>query len=110
MQTVGKHNTKGPKEKAEQRHKIWEMYEQGKTVTEIARVLKCSISSVSSNLRRQKEKRLRIADYSKATLRDQFAMAALTGLLSSGDYSYDDVTKNAYYVADRMLEARHAKN
>ncbi len=45
------------------------------------------------------------------TLRDRFAMAALTGLLSQ--YPYDpakiqreDMTKTAYDFADSMLEAR----
>lgn len=45
----------------------------------------------------------------KPTLRDRFAMAALTALISSGKYSYDDVTNNAYYLAERMMEARDGK-
>ena len=45
------------------------------------------------------------------TLRDQFAMAALTGLLS--DNQYDDepdrVCEITYLYADLMMEARNAK-
>jgi len=45
------------------------------------------------------------------TLRDQFAMAALTGLLS---YEYqssaDQIAKEAYAVADAMLAARKEKS
>ena len=46
-----------------------------------------------------------------ATLRDQFAMAALTGLLASGrrDTSVEMIRENvpaAYKYADSMLEAR----
>jgi len=46
-----------------------------------------------------------------ATLRDQFAMAALTGLLANPDaakYS-NDRTEVAYELADAMLKAREAK-
>jgi hypothetical protein len=43
-----------------------------------------------------------------ATLRDQFAMAALTGMLAA-NYSGDRVAKSAYQVADYMLEARKEK-
>jgi hypothetical protein len=45
-----------------------------------------------------------------ATLRDQFAMAALTGMLSDphGD-PYQIVPKKAYQIADAMLEARKEK-
>jgi len=45
------------------------------------------------------------------TLRDQFAMAALTGLLANPDaakYSKDR-TEVAYELADAMLKAREAK-
>lgn len=41
-------------------------------------------------------------------LRDQFAMAALTGMLAA-NYSGDRVAKAAYQVADYMLEARKEK-
>ena len=44
----------------------------------------------------------------RATLRDQFAMAALTGMLAA-NYSGDRVAKSAYQVADYMLEARKEK-
>ena len=42
------------------------------------------------------------------TLRDQFAMAALTGMLAA-NYSGDRVAKSAYQIADYMLEARKEK-
>jgi hypothetical protein len=40
-----------------------------------------------------------------ATLRDQFAMAALTGLLTGG-FNYKAAAGVAYDVADAMMEAR----
>jgi hypothetical protein len=40
------------------------------------------------------------------TLRDQFAMAALTGLLADGNPSTDSNAKFAYQIADAMMEAR----
>jgi len=44
------------------------------------------------------------------TLRDQFAMAALTGLLASCKTDCVDVyVKDAYQMADAMLEARKEK-
>ena len=43
------------------------------------------------------------------TLRDQFAMAALTGMLAA-NYSGDRVAKAAYQVADYMIAAREEKN
>ena len=45
------------------------------------------------------------------TLRDQFAMAALTGLLSNPEYSHttSSLSKQAYYVADEMLAEREPK-
>ena len=43
-------------------------------------------------------------------LRDQFAMAALTGLLASCKTDCVDVyVKDAYQMADAMLEARKEK-
>ena len=45
----------------------------------------------------------------KLTLRDQFAMAALNGLLattSESGQSLEDYTKWAYKYADAMMEAR----
>jgi len=44
-------------------------------------------------------------------LRDQFAMAALTGLLNSGGMSGDPLedAAEAYEYADAMLKAREAK-
>jgi hypothetical protein len=44
----------------------------------------------------------------RATLRDQFAMAALTGMLAA-NYSRDRVAESAYQVADYMLGARKEK-
>lgn len=44
------------------------------------------------------------------TLRDQFAMAALTGLLAAPNVElWMDVSKQAYAIADRMLETRKEK-
>jgi hypothetical protein len=45
------------------------------------------------------------------TLRDQFAMAALTGLLSALEYGNpaDHIAQQAYAAADAMLEARKEK-
>ena len=52
-------------------------------------------------------------DINKETLRDRFAMAALTGLLSAEPdneiYDLRVVTLRAYQVADAMLEARRKK-
>lgn len=46
----------------------------------------------------------------KLTLRDQFAMAALTGLMyGTGPSSFGISAKWAYQVADAMLEARKEK-
>lgn len=44
----------------------------------------------------------------QTTLRDQFAMAALTGMLAA-NYSGDRVAKSAYQVADYMLAMRKAE-
>lgn len=42
------------------------------------------------------------------TLRDKFAMAALTGLLAYSDrwVSSDDIAKRSFGIADAMMEAR----
>jgi len=46
-----------------------------------------------------------------ATLRDQFAIAALTGLLANPDAAkYKDRAEVAYNYADAMLKAREHKN
>lgn len=45
----------------------------------------------------------------RETLRDKFAMAALQGLYASYNGNApdpDDISAEAYYVADSMLEAR----
>jgi hypothetical protein len=44
------------------------------------------------------------------TLRDQFAMAALTGLISRApDFMFPDLSQKAYRFADAMLEERKEK-
>ena len=49
------------------------------------------------------------------TLRDKFAMAALTGNLASCDSQYggfldgEELVKNCFKLADQMLEARKEK-
>ena len=44
------------------------------------------------------------------TLRDQFAMAALTGLISRArDFMFSDLSQKAYRFADAMLDARQEK-
>jgi hypothetical protein len=44
------------------------------------------------------------------TMRDQFAMAALTGLISrASDFMFPDLSQKAYRFADDMIEARKAK-
>ena len=47
----------------------------------------------------------------RPTLRDQFAMAAIQGILADGmtGGNYRQAAKQAYEVADRMLEARDAE-
>ena len=46
----------------------------------------------------------------QTTLRDQFAMAALTGLISRArDFMFPDLSQKAYRFADAMLEARKEK-
>ena len=47
---------------------------------------------------------------SSSNLRDQFAMAALTGLLANPrSHAWPDEASRAYEYADAMLEAREAK-
>ena len=45
---------------------------------------------------------------SNKTIRDEFAMAALTGMLAAGDYAYDhdNASRDAYLYADAMLGQR----
>ena len=43
------------------------------------------------------------------TLRDQFAMAALTGLISDSAWRFHDLAQKAYGFADAMIEARKEK-
>lgn len=45
------------------------------------------------------------------TLRDEFAIAALTGILARSSRTQNDeaVAEDAYEIADAMLEARKAK-
>jgi hypothetical protein len=48
----------------------------------------------------------------QVTMRDQFAMAALTGFMGSGDCAtgnHDATARLAYRFADAMLEARKEK-
>lgn len=40
------------------------------------------------------------------TLRDQFAMSALQGLLATNNFGKIDIAYQAYEIADAMLEAR----
>lgn len=42
------------------------------------------------------------------TLRDQFAVAALTGFLMNGDFSVETIPGLAYDMADAMLRKRNA--
>jgi hypothetical protein len=50
------------------------------------------------------------AEEKRNLLRDQFAMAALTGLIMrNGGLLPKIVAEDAYYIADAMLEEREAK-
>ena len=42
----------------------------------------------------------------RMTLRDEFAMAALTGLMTTPQYTYNVPASEAYKIADAMLEMR----
>ena len=47
----------------------------------------------------------------KPTLRDRFAMAALTGYVSANDEFYvDEIVKSCYIVADEMMKQREKPN
>ena len=48
-------------------------------------------------------KRLKGSSKENPTLRDQFAMAALTGLLANPNNTYGDKVKKAYEAADQMM-------
>ena len=48
-------------------------------------------------------------DINKETLRDRFAMAALTAIVSQDDDVPNGYAKSAYEIADAMLEARGKK-
>lgn len=43
------------------------------------------------------------------TLRDLFAMQAMNGLLSGNWYTFNEIAKSAYQMADAMLVARKDK-
>lgn len=45
-------------------------------------------------------------DSTRITLRDRFAMAALTGLIANGNHSRTEAPVRAFEIADAMLEAR----
>ena len=47
--------------------------------------------------------------YRKATLRDQFAMATLTGILAAGNPDRLAPVR-CYQIADNMIDARKLKN
>lgn len=47
-----------------------------------------------------------VANREIISLRDQIAIAALQGLLSSKPFNKVDITKSAYEYADEMLRAR----
>ena len=42
-------------------------------------------------------------------LRDSIAMAALTGLAHSGNWTIEGMAKQAYAIADAMLAARESR-
>jgi len=45
----------------------------------------------------------------RATLRDQFAMAAMQGMAARGELCSRSLANTAYVMADDMMEARNAK-
>lgn len=52
------------------------------------------------------------ADGARVAIRDQFAMAALTGLCAdpgTGGHTTDKMARTCYALADAMLAAREAK-
>lgn len=51
------------------------------------------------------KKLLALAQQQK-TLRDEFAMAALIGILTRNTWTYDENCEIAYEYADHMMEAR----
>lgn len=64
---------------------------------------------IELNEARNKNKLLMKVLGDQPTLRDQFAMATLTGLLSDAHevIPYEDMPKKAYEIADAMMEARN---
>ena len=54
----------------------------------------------------------KIEEFDNATLRDKFAMSALTGLMANADwfrYEEDNVAERCYAIASAMLKAREGK-
>lgn len=47
-----------------------------------------------------------MTDENDISLRDQFAMAALTGLLAQGLIACDETSRESYEMADLMMKAR----
>ena len=45
----------------------------------------------------------------KPTLRDRFAMAALTGIIASNQFRHHETVHISYRVADAMMEVRDEK-
>jgi hypothetical protein len=108
--TVGKHKTKGPEEKAAQRAKVWEMYKLGMSNRDISRIMGISDSNTSTIIKRMKMRVNRATEATALTMRDEFAIAALTGIISQSlSAGHSDRAKLAYQYADSMMEARNAK-